>query len=57
MEWQKPEQQGSDPGANEHMTETAQSSETVTSDTEALVMAGGSWFHRGKPLFYWHLSK
>lgn len=57
MEWQKPEQQGSDPGANEHMTETAQSSETVTSDTEALVMAGGSWFHRGKPLLYWHLSK
>lgn len=57
MEWQKPEQQGSDPGANEHMAETAQSSETVASDTEALVMAGGSWFQRGKPLFYWRLSK
>lgn len=50
MEWQKPEQQGSDPGANEHMAETAQSSETVASDTEALVMAGGSWFQRGKTL-------
>lgn len=57
MEWQKPEQQGSDPGANEHMAETAQSSETVASDTEALVMAGGSWFQRGKLLFYWRLSK
>lgn len=57
MEWQKPEQQGSDLGANEHVTETAQSSATVASETEALVMAGGSWFQRERPLFYRHLSK
>ena len=57
MEWQKPEQQSSDLGANEHVTQTAQSSATVAFETKALVMVGGSWFQRERPLFYRHLPK